>query len=160
MAGMSFSSRDNGEYPDGSQTRPGPSLKDKTIEEASALSVKARAAASAAAVTTRDVASSTLQMAEDAASAIGHKAEAAVDTVGGEMKSLAGSIRENSPADGVWGSAAEGVAHTLESGGAYLQERNLHGMLGDTTNLIRRYPLQAILVGFGMGLLVGRIARR
>jgi len=124
-------------------------LKDKASEEASTLSMKGRDAISAAAAKTRDVTSSTLQM-----------AEGAVDTVGGEMKSLAGSIRERSPVGGMFGNAASGVANTLESGGTYLQERNLPGMSGDVTNLIRRYPLQAILVGLGVGFLVGRVVRR
>ncbi|HLN32497.1 MAG TPA: hypothetical protein VK395_32515 [Gemmataceae bacterium] len=124
-------------------------LKDKATEEASALSMKGRDAISTAAAKTRDVASSTLQM-----------AEGAVDTVGGEMKSLASSIREKAPVGGMFGNAASGVANTLESGGAYLQERNLHGLGGDATNLIRRYPLQALLLGLGVGFLVGRIVRR
>jgi len=154
MADTSFSSKDTGGCP-----VPGPNLKDRAVEEASALSAKARDAVSAAAAKSRDAASSTFQMAGDAATAIGHKAEGAVDTVGGEMQSLAGTIREKAPAGGMWGSAASGVARTLESGGAYLQERNLHGMAGDATNLIRRYPLQAILVGIGVGFLVGRAVR-
>ena len=124
-------------------------LKDKATEEASALSMKGRDAISAAAAKTRDVASSTLQM-----------AEGAVDTIGGEMKSLAGSIREKAPAGGMCGGAASGIANTLESSSAYLQERNLDGLGGDATNLIRRYPLQALLVGLGVGFLVGRIVRR
>jgi hypothetical protein len=93
------------------------------------------------------------------ASTIGHKTEGAVESVGGEMKSLAGTIRHNAPEGGVFGSAASGVASTLESGGAYLQEHNLHGMAEDATALIRRYPLQAILAGIGVGFLVGRALR-
>jgi len=158
MADTGFSPNDKGGYPD-SASGPGPSLKDRAVEEASALSTKAREAASAAATKTKDVASSTFQMLEDAATAIAHKAEEAVDTFGGEMKSLAGSIREKGPTGGMWGSAASGAAHTLESGGAYLQERNVHGMAGDATNLIRRYPLQAILLGIGVGFLIGRAVR-
>ncbi len=76
------------------------------------------------------------------------------------MKSLAGSIRAKAPQSGVLCNAASGVASTLESGGAYLQEHNFHGMAGDATSLIRRYPFQAILVGVGVGFLVGRVLRR
>jgi ElaB/YqjD/DUF883 family membrane-anchored ribosome-binding protein len=159
MADASFNPKDKGGYPQGSESGPGTSLKDRAVEEAAALSAKTRETAAFAAAKTKDVASSTFQMAGDAAHAIGHKAEAAVDMVGENMRSLAGTIREQAPAGGMWGSAGSGVADTLESGGAYLQERNLHGMAGDTANLIRRYPLQAILVGLGVGFLVGRSVR-
>ena len=30
---------------------------------------------------------------------------------------------------------------------------------GEVTGMIRRYPVQALLVGFGVGLLLGRVAR-
>jgi len=159
MAETSFSPKDKGGYPGASASNFGPSLKDRAVEEAPALSTKVCEAASAPAGKTHDVVASTFQMVGDAATAFGHKAEGAVDTVGGEMQSLAGSIREKAPAGGRWGSAASGVASTLESGGAYLQKRNLQGMAGDTTGLIRRYPLQAILVGIGVGFLLGRAAR-
>ncbi len=158
MADPNFSPKDKGGYAHGIESGPGPGLKDKAVETA-ALPERAREAASAAALKTKDVASSTFQMAEDAAHAIGHKAEAAVDAVGEKMKSLAGTIREQAPAGSMWGSAGSGVADTLESGGAYLQEHNLHGMAKDATNLIRRYPLQAILAGLAVGFLVGRSVR-
>jgi ElaB/YqjD/DUF883 family membrane-anchored ribosome-binding protein len=158
MAETSFNPKDKG-HPQSGESGPGQSLKDRAVEETAALSAKAREATSAATAKTKDVASSTFQMAGDAATAIGHKAEEAVDTVGEKMKSLAGTIRENAPTGGLWGSAGSGVADTLESGGAYLQEHNLHGMAADVTNLIRRYPVQAILVGLGVGFLVGRAVR-
>jgi ElaB/YqjD/DUF883 family membrane-anchored ribosome-binding protein len=100
-----------------------------------------------------------VQKMEDMASTIGHKAEGAVDSIGSGMKSLAGTIRDKAPGGGVLGNAASGVAGTLESGGAYLQDHNLHGMAEDATSLIRRYPLQAILLGVGVGILVGRALR-
>jgi hypothetical protein len=102
---------------------------------------------------------SVMQKIETGASEIGQKAEQAVGSVGGEMKALAGTIRSKAPEGGLLGSAASEVAGTLESGGAYLQERNIKGMGEDLTNLIRRYPVQAILVGLGVGFLVGQALR-
>jgi phage-related protein len=134
-------------------------VKDRAHEEATALAAQAKEAGTSAVEKTKDVASSVVQRMGDMASTIGHKTEGAVDSVGGEMKSLAGTIRDNAPKGGVFGSAASGVASTLESGGAYLQDHNLHGMAGDTTALIRRYPLQAILAGIGVGFLIGRVSR-
>jgi hypothetical protein len=160
MAETSISSRDQVGDAGASEARIAPSVKDKAYEEARALATKAKEAASCTVQKSKDVASSVVQQVEDMASTIGHKAEGAVDSVGGGMKSLAGSIRDKAPENGVLGNAASGVASTLESGGAYLQEHNLHGMAEDATSLIRRYPLQAILVGVGVGFLVARALRR
>lgn len=160
MAETSISSRDKSGYTGASTTCTAAAVKDKVCEETSTLAAKAREAASSAVATTQDMVSSVVQKVEDAASSFGHRAEGAVGAVGGEMKSLAGTIRHQAPECGMLGSAASGVANSLESGGAYLQEHNLHGMAEDVTNLIRRYPLQAILAGIGIGFLVGRSSRR
>jgi len=134
-------------------------VKDRAHGDESALAAKAKEAGCSAVEKTKNMASSVVQNLEDAASTIGHKAEGAVDSVGGGMNSLASTIRQNAPAHGVLGSAAAGVASSLESGGAYLQEQNLHGMAEDLTSLIRRYPIQALLVVVGVGFLVGRASR-
>ena len=160
MADPSTISRDKGGHVGAGETRPAPGVKDKACEEASALATKAKEAASCTVEKTRDAASSVVRQVEDMASAIGHKAEGTVGAVGGQMTSLAGTIRENAPAGGVLGSAASGVASTLESGGVYLQEHNLHGMADGVAALVRRYPLPAILLGVGMGFLVGRTSRK
>jgi ElaB/YqjD/DUF883 family membrane-anchored ribosome-binding protein len=101
-----------------------------------------------------------IQKMEDVAANMGHKAEGAVDTVGGSMKSLAGTIRDKGPQGGALGATASGVANSLESGGAYLQDHNLHGMAEDLTILVRRYPLQSILLGVGIGLSIGLLVGR
>lgn len=160
MADMGSSSRDKSGYAGAGQTRGVAGLKEKASEEASTLVTKAKEAASSAVDKTRDVASSIAQKVGDAASTLGHTAAGTVGSVGGGMKSLADTIRDKAPESGILGTAASGVASTLKSGGAYLQELSLQGMMEDVTNLIRRYPLQAILAGLGVGFLVGRISRR
>jgi hypothetical protein len=160
MAETSRSSGDKGGHAGASEARTAPGMKDKAYEEASALAAKGKEVASSAVERTKAAASSVVQKAEDVASTIGHKAEGAAGTVGGGMKSLAGTIRDAAPEGGVLGTAASGVASTLESGGAYLQEHNLHGMTEDLAHLIRRYPLPAILAGIGVGFLVGKVSRR
>jgi phage-related protein len=104
----------------------------------------------------RDAASGAQHMAGDVASNIGHKAEDATSAVGGGMKSLAGQVREHGPREGVFGSATSAVADTLEKGGRYLQEEGLRGIGEDLTNLIRRNPIPALLVGIGVGFLLAR----
>jgi hypothetical protein len=51
------------------------------------------------------------------------------------------------------------VADTLETGGRYLQEHGLSGIGDDFSNLIRRNPIPAVLVGIGVGFLLARSLR-
>jgi len=160
MADTSNSSRGNGGYVGAGASRIAPGIMDRAHDEVAALGARAQEAGSSAAETTKDAASSVVHKVEDMAVAIGHGAEGAMEAVGGEMKSLAGTIRDNAPKDGVLGSSAAGVAGTLESGGAYLQAHNLQDVAEDVTNLVRRYPFQALLAGIGVGFLVGRALRK
>jgi ElaB/YqjD/DUF883 family membrane-anchored ribosome-binding protein len=135
-------------------------------DAASRVGEKAEELAAAAGQKVASVADRAREMARDAggragdlAKNAGHKAEEAVSSVGGQMKSLAGTIREKAPHEGMVGSTASAVASTLDSGGAYLQEHNLKGMAEDMTNLIRRYPIQSLLVGIGVGFLIAKATR-
>jgi hypothetical protein len=102
----------------------------------------------------KDAASTAAHAMGEAGSAIGDKAN---EAVGGGMKSLAGTIRQHTPHDGMFGSASASVADTLESGGRYLQEEGLQGMADDVTNLIRRNPIPAVLIGIGIGFLLAKV---
>ena len=80
--------------------------------------------------------------------------------MGEKMTSLAGSIRERAPREGVLGDAAGAVARGLDSSGQYLQEHGISAMADDVTDLVRKHPTQALLVGFGVGFLIGMSMRR
>jgi ElaB/YqjD/DUF883 family membrane-anchored ribosome-binding protein len=110
--------------------------------------------------TASNVAHKAGELASNVASTVGEKAEGAVSAVGQGMSSLAGTIREKGPHGGFLGSAASTVAGGLESGGEYLREQGLSGMWDDVTGLVRRYPMQALLVGFGVGFLLARATSR
>jgi hypothetical protein len=84
------------------------------------------------------------------------RADSATQSVGSGIQSLAGTIRDKGPQSGVLGNATEGLAGGLESTGRYLQQGGLSGMGRDLTDLIRRNPVPALLVGFGLGLLLSR----
>jgi uncharacterized protein YjbJ (UPF0337 family) len=88
------------------------------------------------------------------------KASAATTTVGEKMTSLAGAIRDNTPAQGTLGSAANAVANQLDTAGSYLQTANWENMAKDLSDVIRRYPLQSLLVGVGIGYLMARNSER
>jgi hypothetical protein len=133
----------------------GSEVKQKAQETASGLADKARDFGSAASETARETASSVAGMAQDA----GHRAEEAISGMGGRMQSFASTLRQKAPHVGYLGTAASGMADTLESGGRYLQEHDLTAMRDDVAGLIRRYPFQALLVGFGIGFLAARTFR-
>jgi len=130
---------------------------DKAKETATGTMDKAKGMAGAAMDKARDVAGTAMDKAKDAASGLGRRAEDATHAVGQGMQSLAGTVRENLPREGVLGSAASTVAGGLEASGRYLQQEGLQGMADDVTNMIRRNPIPAILAGIGLGFLLARI---
>jgi hypothetical protein len=123
------------------------------------LTDKAMEMASTAASKAKDMASSAVSTAGEVASAVGQKAEDATCAVGGGIKSLAGTIREKGPHGGFTGQATSTVADALETTGSYLEEQGLSGIGEDLTNLIRRNPIPALLVGIGLGFLLARATR-
>ncbi len=80
----------------------------------------------------KDAASNVASSVSDAACYASQKAEAATSTVGG----------------------------ALESTGQYLKEDGLHHIATDITELIRRNPVPAMLIGIGLGVLVTQAASR
>jgi len=129
-------------------TRKEESFADKAKDAAGNVLNKAKQAASTVA-----------EKAKDVAGAVGDKADTAVSSVGSGMQSLAGTIRDKGPSGGMLGSAASGVASALDSSGRYLEEQGLSGIADDMTNLIRRHPIPAILIGVGLGYLLARMTR-
>jgi hypothetical protein len=132
---------------------------------------KVQELASSVAQTLQDVASDVSHKAQDWASNVANKAQetaaAAVDktndgiaAVGHQMNSLGGTVRKAAPHDGVIGSAATTVADKLQAGGRYLEGHGLQDMGNDVTAVVRHYPLQSVLVGFGLGCLLGMALRR
>jgi ElaB/YqjD/DUF883 family membrane-anchored ribosome-binding protein len=108
----------------------------------------------------REVASSVGQISAKVASAIGEKADEATSSVGSGMKSLAGTIRDKAPNEGVMGKTSSAVANTLESSGKYLEAHGLSGMAEDVTKLIQRHPWPALLIAVGVGYLFARVTTR
>jgi predicted HAD superfamily Cof-like phosphohydrolase len=120
---------------------------------------RARDLASHAADKARDVAGQAADKAQDAASMAGRRADQVAEKVGGGMSSAADSVRQHAPNTGMLHSAAEKVADTLDSSGRYLKEEGLTGMANDLTDLIKRNPIPALLVGVCLGVLIARATR-
>jgi cell division septum initiation protein DivIVA len=123
---------------------------------ASAVGQKASDLASSVAHKAQDAASSMASKAQDAAGTVGHKAEDATATVGHGMQTLAGKVRDNTPNEGMLGSASNAVADAIEGAGKYVEDKNLTGMVDDMTGLIRRNPVPALFLALGVGFLIGR----
>jgi len=132
-----------------------------TVENvASYVGQKAEDATSYVGHKAEDAASYVGHKAEDAASYAGHKAEDASAAVGSGLRSLGKTVRDRGPEGGMSGDASAAVADTLESGGRYLQEEGLKVMTEDVTNLIRRNPIPALLIGVAAGYLAGKAMTR
>jgi len=132
---------------------------DKMKDAASHASQAVSGAASAVGQKASEVASAVGHKASDVASTVGHKAQDATAAVGRGMETLGEKIREKGPEAGMFGKATEAVACTLEKGGKYLEEKKLSGMAEDLTDLIKRNPIPALLVGIGLGFLLARTFR-
>ncbi len=76
------------------------------------------------------------------------------------MTDAAQTIRQSAPDSGPLAGAADSAADTLQRAGSYLQEQDLADMRADLEGMIRRYPVQSLLIGFGVGYLLARSTRR
>jgi hypothetical protein len=98
--------------------------------------------------------------AQEYGAAATEKMSGASAVMGEKISSLAESLRGNAPEQGMMGSAAHSVADGLDTAGSYLQENTFENMARDLTNLIRRYPVQSLFVGVGIGYLFSRRSER
>jgi ABC-type transporter Mla subunit MlaD len=108
----------------------------------------------------QDVASDVKDKATQVGNQVADKADMAPTTVGEKMTDAAQAIRQNAPDKGPLAGAADTAADTLQRAGSYLQEQDLADMRADLENLIRRHPVESLLVGFGLGYLLARGMRR
>lgn len=140
----------------------------KAVQEAkeagAALVGQARdgAAAAIGAVQERagEFASNVQERASQFASTAVEKADEAVSAAGRRIEQLADGIRENTPNDGMLGACSNKVADTLHASGKYLEDHGVTGMVDDLTDVIRRNPLPAVLVGVGIGFILARATSR
>jgi vacuolar-type H+-ATPase subunit H len=101
--------------------------------------------------------------ASQTASQLGEKAtdtaNSAMNSTASSMQTLAQTVRENAPSGKV-GEYAHTTATALEKGADYLQHTNVDDVRNDLEALIRRRPVESLLVGLGIGFLLARAFRR
>lgn len=76
------------------------------------------------------------------------------------MSEFADTIRDNAPKSGSLGNAASAVADGLESSGEYLSEHGMGDIAKEFNQVVRRYPVQSLWIGLGLGVLIGSALSR
>ena len=146
--------------PTGESQGTAPTAAQGVKQTAANVGQKAQDTASNLAQKARDTAGDLGHRAADLASSAAERAGDALGSVGQGMSTLAGTIRQNVPREGMLGSAAGSVAEGLEAGGRYLREHDLGDIGDDLGRLVRQHPLPAMLTVFGIGFLLGSALRR
>lgn len=141
------------------ENRIGTQPMEKAKEFGSQAVDKAKDVASQVADKAKETASSVGGMVSGAASTVGHKAEEFASSAGAGLKHLGETIQQNAPREGMLGNASQAVASGVKSTGQYIEEAGLSGMVDDVTEVIRRNPFPAVLIGLGVGFLIGRALR-
>lgn len=145
--------------------------RDTIKDEAESAADKARHAAESAADKagemahqTADKASEIVDTAKQKSAEIGTaaagKVESAMSATGARMADLAQTVREKAPQEGKPAEIAATAAEALERGGTYLNDADLTMVRSDLERVIREHPLEAMLVGLGIGYLLARATRR
>jgi ElaB/YqjD/DUF883 family membrane-anchored ribosome-binding protein len=132
------------------------SMADKAKDTGTALVDKAKDLASQAGDKVKQAASAVGDAVGGAATNAGKTAEKWTSSAGSGIKNLGETIEHKGPQDGMLGNATRAVASTLEDTGRYIEQEGLSGMMDDVTDVVRRHPLPAVLVGIGLGFLLGR----
>jgi len=132
------------------------SVSDKTQQFASDAKDTAQHVASKA----QDLGAQAVDKAQDLGAQAVDRADAATTTIGGKMSDAAQTIRDNAPTSGPVANAAVSAADTLEQAGNYLQTQDLSDIRADLEGIIRRHPVESLLVGLGVGYLLARSMRR
>ena len=56
--------------------------------------------------------------------------------------------------------AATGVRSSVEKASSYFQEKTFDSIGSDITALVRKYPVQSVLIGIGVGIWLARAGKR
>ncbi|MEI8020371.1 MAG: hypothetical protein WCH39_19370 [Schlesneria sp.] len=130
--------------------------KEKAKEAAASVSEMASLAAAAVGSMASHAATDAGVMASQAVRDVGKKADELAANAGVSIQGLGDMISKNTPESGLLKNASEVVAGVVKEGGEYLQEAKLSGLTDDVTHVIRRNPIQSVLIALGVGWFIGR----
>ena len=129
---------------------------DKVKETAASVGELASDAASAVGAMASKAACDAGSMASQAACDVGKKADSLTASAGAGIQQWGDRLSKNASHEGVLGSASQAVAKAVKDGGEYLEDAKLSGITEDIAQLVRRNPIQAVLIAIGLGWFVGR----
>jgi ElaB/YqjD/DUF883 family membrane-anchored ribosome-binding protein len=87
-----------------------------------------------------------------------HKADEGLDKASTGLHSAAEKLREQGGQhEGQVGDLASTAAEKLDSASGYLRERDTDQMVSELEDLVRRKPVESLLVAAGVGLLLSRL---
>jgi len=133
---------------------------DNVADKAQQVASEAKDKAQQVADKAQDLGAQAVDKAQDLGAQAIDRADAATTTIGGKMNDAAQTIRDNAPTSGPVANAAGTAADTLEQAGSYLQKQDLSDIRADLEGIIRRHPVESLLVGLGVGYLLARSMRR
>lgn len=121
---------------------------------------QAKAATNYVADQAKSTANQVASQASKAGEYVGARAGDAASSLGSGFRAAGDYVRSNAPHEGSMGQASTAFADTLSQTGDYLQQEGLTGIGRDLTNLVKRNPIPALLLGIGMGFLLARATER
>lgn len=83
-----------------------------------------------------------------------------IDSAASGLGQAAGMLRQQGEGrEGTVGTAAAKTADTLETASAYLHEKDTDQLVSDLEALVRRKPVESVLVAAGIGFVLSKIVR-
>lgn len=124
---------------------------EKAKDTAASVGELASDAASAVGAMAGKAACDAGSMASQAACDFGKKADNLTASAGAGIQQWGDRLSKNAPHEGVLGSASQAVAKAVKDGGEYLEDAKLSGITEDIAKLVRKNPIQAVLIAIGLG---------
>lgn len=99
---------------------------------------------------------------QDKASQVGEQAhtmsDKGIDSAASGLEQAAGMLRQQGEGrEGAIGTAAATTADTLESASAYLHEKDTDQLMADLEALVRKRPVESVLVAAGVGFVLSKL---
>lgn len=88
------------------------------------------------------------------------RVERAQHAAADKLANAAAFLRERTSTETPVGRAADASARRLEQTASYIKDASLSDLSSQASDVVRRYPLQSLALGVGVGLLLGRLGRR
>ncbi|MEJ7900741.1 MAG: hypothetical protein WKF63_02795 [Thermomicrobiales bacterium] len=145
---------------DASQQGQGSDKAGQAKEKAGQVKDKAEDVASQAQEKAGELGSQAKEKASQAGEQLHSKSDKGIDTAASGLEQAAGMLRQQGEQrEGAVGNAATKTADTLETASTYLHEKDTDQLVTDLEALVRRKPVESVLVAAGIGFVLSKIVR-